>query len=188
MSSRTITIVTSNTSKFKEMSEALSHHGIEAQRVDFDIDEIKEIDIERVVKDKVMKAFEKVAGPVVVDDSGIFFDKYNQFPGTYSKYLYKTIGFDGIFKLVEPGDTAVFRTYVAYMDEERAEPEIFQGEYPGKIDDQFDQSKDYEMPYAPMFIPEGEDKDMASMTPAERANDHRHQALNKFAEWFVAQG
>jgi len=120
-----------------------------------------------------------------VDDAGIYFEKYRSFPGAYSKFLYKAIGFDGIFRLVEAGDQARFVAYVGYMDESLLEPVIFRGEYAGCIVEDFDQGRDYEMPYAPMFLPNGSDVRMSEMTPQERAGDHRHQAVNAFAEWYI---
>lgn len=187
MPSKTVVVVTSNTTKFEELAEALSHHQIEAERIDFDIPEIKALDIKTVIADKVKKAYEKARRPVIVDDSGIFFDNYKEFPGTFTKFLYKTIGFEGIFRLVKPGDRAVFHSYIAYLDANLDESMLFNGQYAGTLTDQFDQSQDYEMPYAPMFIPDGEIKDMAAMTPLERAQDHRHQAINKFASWYNSE-
>ncbi|MFH1426618.1 MAG: non-canonical purine NTP pyrophosphatase [Candidatus Kerfeldbacteria bacterium] len=184
MTKPAVTVVTTNTSKFNQITEALSHYDIRTQLLDVDITEIKSLDVTAVVRDKAVKAYEQAGEPVLVDDSGIYFDAYKDFPGTYSKFLYKTIGFDGILKLVQPGDSAVFISYAAYMDNTLDEPMLFKGEYSGTITEQFDQSKDYEMPYAPMFIPLGESKDMASMTPEERGNDHRHQAIDAFAKWF----
>jgi XTP/dITP diphosphohydrolase len=180
-----IAILTGNTKKYAEMAEALSHHGIVVQRVEGDIDEIQHLDARAVITDKVQKAFAQVAGPVLVDDSGIYFEPYRSFPGTYSKYLFKAIGYGGIFKLVQPGDRAWFHCFVAYMDETLSEPAVFDAHYFGTITDQFDQKQESEMPYAPLFIPDGEQKTMALMTPLERAADHRHQAVNAFAQWYV---
>ncbi len=181
-----IKIVTGNAMKFAEMSEALSHFDIDSERIDIDIVEAKGLDGEFVTRDKAQKAFAEAGEPVIVDDSGIYFESYNNFPGTYAKFAYQTLGFTGLFKLVSPGDRATFISYVAYMDDSLDDPIIFRGEYAGVIVDDFDQTKEYEMPYAPMFLPEGSDKRMSEMTPEERGHDHRHQAVNAFAEWFLA--
>lgn len=181
-----VTVVTGNTSKFEQIREALGRFDIRVVREDIDIPEIKDLKVEAVIADKARKAFEAVQGPVLVDDSGIYFGNYHEFPGTYSKFLYKTIGFEGIFKLIEPGDEATFISYAGYMDADLDEPILFRGEYAGTITDKFDQTKDYEMPYAPMFIPDGEAQDMASMTAEQRSKDHRHQAMRQFAGWYRA--
>jgi len=184
----TLTIVTGNTKKFTEMSRALADLGVECERLNGDIEEIQDLDGAVVVRDKVLKAFALAGGrPVLVDDSGIYFARYNNFPGTYSKYLFKAIGYDGIFRLVQAGDKATFLCYVAYMDATLQEPIVMRGEYPGTIADDFVRDTHNEMPYAPMFIPQHSTKHMANMTPEERGQDHRHQALKQFAEWYLAK-
>jgi XTP/dITP diphosphohydrolase len=166
------------------MSRALRDLGIDSERVDADIDEIKDLDGERVVRDKAQKAFALIGRPVLVDDSGIYFEKYHNFPGTYSKFLFTAIGYEGIFRLVQDGDKATFVCYVAYMDGELAEPMVMRGVYPGTITADFVRDPNNEMPYAPMYIPHNSVVRMADMTPEERALDHRHQALTQFAQWY----
>jgi XTP/dITP diphosphohydrolase len=179
-----ITIVTGNTKKFTEMSRALADLGIETERLDGDMEEIQNLDGAQVVRDKALKAFALAERPVLVDDSGIYFEKYNNFPGTFSKYLFKAIGYDGILQLVQEGDRATFVCYVAYMDGTLPEPMIMRGEYPGTITKDFPRDLDTEMPYALMYIPHNSVVRMAAMTPEERSLDHRHQALNQFAQWY----
>jgi len=181
----TVTIGTSNNKKFSEMSQALEVQGITALRADVDVDEIKDLDPEKVIRHKTISTYKELGVPVLVDDSGIFFERYTQFPGTYSKFAFQTLGYDGLFALVKEGDRALFKTVVGYMDDTLSEPQIFSGEYPGKITSDFDWSIQSEMPYAIMFIPDDATKPMSMLTPEERKNDHRHTALNAFVEWFV---
>ncbi|MBU0496350.1 MAG: hypothetical protein KKG04_00145 [Candidatus Thermoplasmatota archaeon] len=184
MKDKKLVVVTGNTTKFKEIAKILERHQIAVIRVDFDIAEIRDQDLESVVVDKVKKAYSQVCGPVVVDDSGIFFDEYNQFPGSFTKFLFQSVGYNGIFKLVSEGSPAHFHSYVAYFDDLLNKPVVFQGEYPGKIIEDFKRDQENEMPYAPMFIPFDSDKPMALMTSEERKNDHRHKAFDAFAEWY----
>lgn len=179
-----LTIVTGNTKKYTEMSRALADLGIETERMDGDIDEIQNLDGAKVVADKALKAYALAEKPVLVDDSGIYFEQYKNFPGTYSKYLFKAIGYDGIFKLVKEGDKATFICYVAYMDGMLAAPMVMRGVYPGTITEDFPRDETNEMPYAPMYVPHNSVVRMSDMTPEERSLDHRHQALKAFAEWF----
>ncbi len=179
-----LAIVTGNNKKFAEMSRALHDLGIETERVDAEIDEIKSMDVECVVRDKALKAFALVQRPVLVDDSGIYFEKYNNFPGTYSKFLFRAIGYDGIFRLVQEGDRATFICCVAYMDGTLREPMVMKGVYPGTITENFPRDETNEMPYAPLYVPHHSVVRMSEMTPEERALDHRHQALKQFAQWY----
>lgn len=181
-------IVTGNTTKFEQMQEALSHHGIEVQRAAIDIDEIQENDQERIVRDKCQKAAVEIGGPVLVDDTGFYFERYPSFPGMSAKFIYKALGFPGLAKLVEPGDKAAFKCSVAYQAGPDQETHIFWGEYAGTLTTppQSD-SLDEDMPYALFFQPAGESRVMAEMSAAERSNDHRHQALDAFAQWYTNQ-
>jgi non-canonical purine NTP pyrophosphatase (RdgB/HAM1 family) len=180
-----ITIVTGNSSKFAQMSEALSRHDIAVERADIDIDEIQENDQKRIVIDKCKKAATAVGGPVLVDDTGFYFERYPSFPGMSAKFMYKALGFPGLSKLIESGDTARFRCSVAYAAGPDTEPQLFWGEYAGTLTPPPESnSLEEEMPYALFFQPEGSEIVLAEMTDAERENDHRHQALNAFAHWY----
>lgn len=187
MLNNTLTIVTGNTKKYAEMEEALSHHGITTQRHEADIEEIQSADVREIITDKVAKAFTLVDGPVLVDDSGIYFEQYDNFPGFYSKYLFHSLGYDGIFRLVQPGDKAWFHCFVAYYDAQLSEPQIFDAKYYGTIVEPNSRDESNPMPYAPMFVPAEitDGRRMAEMTFEERKHDHRHTALNAFAQWFT---
>ncbi len=184
MVNKPLTVVTGNTSKFEEMKEALSHFDIVVERVNFCLLEAKDLQGEVVVRDKAWKAFKHIGGPVLVDDSGFYVEKLNGFPGTYSKFAYETIGFDGLFRLFSVGDQAYFLSFVSYMDQSLDSPKIFEGRYSGRIVDGFDHTQKYEMPYAILFQPDESDKCLSEMSSLERKNDHRHRALQQFAKWY----
>lgn len=185
-----LTVLTGNTKKFVEIQESLGRHGIIAQRQDAYIDEIQDLDVSVVVRDKALKAYEAVDGPVLVDDSGIYFERYNSFPGVYSKNIFQGVGYNGLRRLIDDGDRAYFQCFISYMDDQLDVPVVFDATYVGQL--RFPVECDYdaqpEMPYASLFFPDdGAGKSMEAMTPQERSADHRHSALNTFAEWFVAQ-
>lgn len=188
MQNKVITVVTGNSSKFRLISAVLAEKGIPTKQHAVPVDELQSLDPVEVITDKVQKAFAAVGGPVLVDDSGIYFLQYTHFPGIFSKYVYQAIGFDGLFRLVASGDRAEFRCFVAYRDADMTLPHIFTGTYAGTITNQFSRDEDHsEMPYAAMFQPDGSEKPLAYMTREERKNDHRNQALNQFAVWYREQ-
>ena len=65
------------------------------------IQEIQSTDQKTIAIDKELKAWKILQKPLSVDESGIFFEKYNKFPGTFSKYVFEGIGFEGRTKLLE---------------------------------------------------------------------------------------
>lgn len=186
MSKLVVRIVTGNATKYNEMAEALGHFGIESIHVAHDITEIKEQDGRKVVTAKAEAAFAVTQQPTLVDDSGIYFERYDNFPGTYSKFLYNCIGFDGIFKLVEEGDRAHMHCFIGYIDAQLEKPMIFDAVYPGRLTTMLAPVNE-DMPYAALFIPDGAKTQMSTLSPQQRSNDHRHLALQLFADWFNIQ-
>ncbi len=180
-----LSVATGNSKKFAEISEALLRQDIVSTLVDVDIEEIQSLEVAEVARDKALKAFEVVKGPVVVDDAGFYIEQYNMFPGTMSKFAFYALGYEGLFRLCTDGDRAYFRSYVAYMDSGLDEPQMFHADYKGIITTKFDRNIESEMPYAPLFVPDdGGGKRMGEMNPQERSNDHRHTSLNHFAQWY----
>ncbi|MCW1930679.1 MAG: hypothetical protein KIH62_005240 [Candidatus Kerfeldbacteria bacterium] len=182
-----IFIVTSNTKKYIEMQNILHRFSIEAVRVDVDLFEPQSLSAQEIVTAKAREAFAKVQGPVIVDDSGFYVEKYNRFPGTLSKYVFRGVGYQGLFSLFAENDRAHFECSVAYMDGTLSEPKVFTGTYAGKITEQCPRDPNEEMPYAPLFIPDDSARGvaMAEMTEDERSHDHRHQALEACARFVL---
>lgn len=173
-----LSIVTTNTKKYTELSHIFAQHGVQCARVSYSLAEPQSLDAQEIVRAKVLEAFAQVRGPVCVDDSGFYIEKYNRFPGTLSKYVFRGIGYDGLFALCGDGDRAHFECTVGYMDESLLEPIVTVGQYPGVITTACERNPQEEMPYAPLFIPDdGCGKPMSTMTALERARDHRHQAV-----------
>ena len=69
-------LITGNKSKFEEAREILKDTDIELKQEKIDLIEIQSIEQEQVVIDKAEQAFQKLKKPVLVDDTGIFFEEY----------------------------------------------------------------------------------------------------------------
>lgn len=183
-----ITIVTGNSHKCEQITYALEQYGIVASCASVEIDEIQTLDNERLISQKVRDAFEQLQRPVLVDDGGFFIHRYSNFPGVFSKFIYKALDFDGLMRLVEEGEPCSFRAFIAYYDAqlhaEHADPVIFSGEYAGVVTKQFEREQNSEMPYALFFVPNGFSAPLAQLTPEQREGDHRHQAVSAFAKWY----
>ncbi len=93
-----IYFVTSNQNKLKEAQNILKK---EIKSIDLDIPEIQAIYVEEVIKDKALKAYERVKKPVLVEDTGLYIKSWNDFPGALIHWLLETINIQGIFRLLE---------------------------------------------------------------------------------------
>lgn len=93
--------VTSNQSKIKEAENILK---LKVNKVDIDIKEIQAIEVEEIVKDKANRAYNIVRKPVLVEDTGLYIESWNGFPGALIKWVLKTIGNQGLCKILKEYD------------------------------------------------------------------------------------
>lgn len=98
-----INFVTSNQGKIKTLENSIKLYSLDVsvQSVNLDIVEPQFDCIQEVSKFKALAAFEKIKEPVLVEDGGFCVEALNGFPGVYTKYVIKTLGVDGILKLME---------------------------------------------------------------------------------------
>lgn len=181
-----LTIITSNPGKAEEMKQWLQlDPAITLVHKDMPLQEIQDNDIEQVAKHKALSVFERYKEPFIVEDTGIFFEAYRDFPGMYTKQLFQAIGYKGILKLTEEDNRAYFKTVIAYMDATLPEPMLFTGMTHGKITREVGKESKPGMPYDSIFLSEGADKLNSELTPAEeRQVKHRAKALREFSVFF----
>ncbi len=65
-----LVFVTSNDNKVREVVATLGMH---LKRVALELDEIQEMDLEKIIKHKAEQAFKKLKTAVLVEDDGLFF-------------------------------------------------------------------------------------------------------------------
>ncbi|HVX01558.1 MAG TPA: RdgB/HAM1 family non-canonical purine NTP pyrophosphatase [Nitrososphaera sp.] len=179
-----ITFASTNHNKFREVESILAERGIQAGFARLELMEIQSDSLEGVAQVKVRSAYSRVKKPVIVEDDGLFIDALDGFPGPYSSYAFKTIGNAGILKLLKDEDrSASFRSLIAFFDGRTLK--LFEGKVRGSISGKIALGG---WGYDPIFAPEG----AAGMTFAELADgknaySHRRQALDKFADWWLAK-
>jgi len=179
-----LTFITTNKHKAQEIAAILRDYGIEIEQVIMEYEESKEDAMEAVSKKAAKFLADKLNKPLIVEDTGLFFKAYNNFPGAQPKFVIKAIGFDGIFRLLKDKDrSAYFKTVIGYC-EPGQEPIIFQGELPGKIIEEVIEPETEAMPYDHIFVPEGLDKAVVQLTLEEKnAISQRGKAARKLGEY-----
>ena len=109
---RRVTFVTSNPHKLSEVRAILRPFGIAVAHRAVELPE-PQADSLRAVLAAKLDAVASVPGVVLVEDSGIFLEGLDGFPGVYSAYVYRTIGLAGILRLLRGRPRgARFRTEV----------------------------------------------------------------------------
>ena len=140
--------------------------------------EIQSSDLIEIARYAVLENYKLFKKPVLVEDAGLFIEALNGFPGPYSSYVYKTIGVNGILKLMEGVDNrrAYFMSVAAIVYEpffiiETARVEgVITKEPRGSGGFGFD----------PIFVPRGSKKTFAEMSIDEKnMYSHRAKAVSK---------
>ncbi len=177
-----ILIVTTNRDKYEEIASVLQVRGIEAEQLALELEE-KEETLEEIVKSKAEQAFAAAGKPVIVDDTGIFFEAFENFPGHRAKRVYKELGYSGILeKMKGRKRNACFRSIIAYKD--AGTLKLFAGRLKGTIAAEVRGTARKKFPYDAIFVPDGFDVTLSEIPWNERLKmSHRADAARKFAEW-----
>ena len=94
-------VITSNPGKVAEFQKAFDDFGIEMERCRIPYDEVQTSDLREVVEKGMDALISQGVRDFIIDDTGLFIDSLKGFPGVWSAYVQKTIGNDGILKLME---------------------------------------------------------------------------------------
>lgn len=181
-----LSYVTGNPGKFEEVRDFLhqAQAPIQLEQVALPIIEIQSMDQKAVALDKARQAYQLLKKPLLVDDAAIYFTKYNQFPGVFTRYVYTGIGMEGMFKLVQPGDRAYFLLYLAYVDAAGRE-QVFEGRCDGVITHPAVFKAHPDLPFDDIFVPDGSLQSYADLfhTPAFAQFAYRLRAIQAFLKW-----
>ena len=175
-----IDLITSNPGKLREFEAALRPLGFEVRHRPEEIDEIQADTLEEVVQACMAVLKLRSVRNFVLDDSGLFIDALNGFPGVYSAYVLKTLGCQGVLKLLEglKDRRAHFECCIgcslegvgAFTVQARADGRIAR-EPRGAAGFGFD----------PIFLPEGRDKTFSEMGLEDKNEiSHRGKAIKSF--------
>ncbi|RLI22214.1 non-canonical purine NTP pyrophosphatase, RdgB/HAM1 family [Candidatus Bathyarchaeota archaeon] len=181
---------TSNIHKFQEAKKILAEYNIATAMIKIKVIEIQDENLEKIAETSALDAATKCNLPVIVEDAGLFINALNGFPGPYSSYVNKTIGVEGILKLMKNVEdrTAYFFSVVAFHDPATSIMKIFHGKVEGKIAKEARGKSGFG--FDPIFIPiDGDGRTFAEMKTEEKNKfSHRAKALRKFAEWYCRNG
>jgi len=108
MPKKEILFITDNKSKLEEASKIANEYGIQVIGKKIKLPELMTPNEEEIIIEKAKYAFEKIKKPLIVDDAGIYFEAYPNFPGAFTKFIIKLLGFEGIFKLLEGKDKKAY--------------------------------------------------------------------------------
>lgn len=185
-----IEFCTGNKSKLKEANDFIQSKQKEiimcSNKIEFT--EIQSISQQEILLDKMKQAVSKTTGPFIIDETGIYFNGYNNYPGTLTKYVVKSLGIDGIKKLISDSDNkAYFKTTILYS-EDKKEYKFFEGILKGKIVIDENKIDNNDFPFSSIFIPDGYNDYLININDDVNFIDHRKQALDKLIKYIENDG
>lgn len=176
-----IRFLSKNPHKITEATTILGPAGVEIIPVNLAIDELQSNDTERIVRDKALRAFEKLGHPLFIEQTGLYLSRLHGFPGGLTQVFWDTIKADRMCEVFGSGtDTGVVaRTRIGYCDGRRIHQ--FEGEIAGNIAPQ--PRGDRAFQWDCVFIPEGSDQTFAEMGERKNEISMRRRALDAFARY-----
>ncbi len=169
-------LITHNIHKYEEMKKIIP----ELEMIKMEYIEIQSDSLEEVVNFVVEHLSSRIEGNFIIDDSGLFIQSLNGFPGVYSAYVFKTLGNDGILKLMKGTENrrALFKTVIGIRFNGVNYKLI--GICQGEITEEKKGKNGFG--YDPIFIPDGHDHTFGEMTTEEKNRiSHRGKAMRKLA-------
>jgi XTP/dITP diphosphohydrolase len=184
-----ILFATENRGKLEEARRVLSAYGIEVESVRVQLAEPDAGTVEEVARVKLRQAMEKGLNRVLVDDAGIYFKAYPEFPGVLTKRVFAGLGYRGISKLLA-GESreAWFEGAVAVCW--NGEIRVFKAITKGRIVEEIsgDITPPPGFPFDPVFVPEGDSRTLMEMPEEDKLiHSYRRKALQQAAEWILTR-
>lgn len=177
---KNIYFVTSNLGKLQECKKIIP----DLEQIDIDLPEIQELDPHKVIKEKLECAYSRLKKPVLVEDTSVFLECLNGFPGPLIKWFIQSMGLEKVVELVNKfeNQNVYALTIFGYKDSNES-PIFFEGKLSGIF---VPPSGEDGFGWDSIFIPEGYTKTFAELSPEEKeAISMRTIALQKFEKYIV---
>jgi len=124
-----IYFITGNDNKFLEVKSILRN----IEPLKLDLSEVQSLDAKEIIQEKLKEAIKKHSGPFIVEDTSLYLDCMDGFPGPLIKWFLKSVGVEGIYHIVKSYDNfnAEAKTLIGYYN--CGKMEFFEGIIKGKI-------------------------------------------------------
>lgn len=180
--------VTSNRGKVREAKRLTSSDVYDIRIVDknVELEEIQTFDEKTVIRHKAEQAWNMLGAPLLVDDAGFYLNEYGFYPGTLAKPTVISLGWEGIYRLIENNNRASIFCRLCYVDE-KGEPHYFRAETHGEVITPPSIDLLTSRGWASIFRPDGSRFTYLQMAGKPEANKfyHRTKALEIFLAWYL---
>jgi non-canonical purine NTP pyrophosphatase (RdgB/HAM1 family) len=181
-----LTFVTTNRAKFNEVKGLLKSYDIELEQLDISYEEDHDKTISEIAANASLSLANRLKKPIVVDDTGVFFSAYKNFPGPLAKFVFQNLGYKGIFKLLKnESREGYFETAIGFC-RPGGKPQVFLGRLKGRFVEKKKLKNPGHLPYMQIFIPKGFSKTIDNFSSEEKNQiSHRTQAFRQLGEYLL---
>lgn len=175
----TIYFITGNDGKFSEANALMP----DLERLDIDLPEEQSLDGEYVIRKKLEAARKQFKGALIVEDTSLYLDGLNGFPGPLVKWMLQAVGTAGIHNLAQKihNRRAIAKTIIGYQATPDDDVHFFTGEVDGQI---VPPSGNEGFGWDDIFQPDGLDETFAAMgTEFKPEFSMRTRAFEKLLEF-----
>lgn len=173
--------ISNNEHKLKEVSELFNSKLVELKPLKIKIEEIQSEDAEKIVKDKVLKAFAKIRRPLFVEHTGLYIEDFGNLPGGLTQITWDSLGADKFCEFFGNRDNtnAKAKTFIGYCNGKNIM--TFEGIINGRISSTPKGNRSFE--WDCIFIPEDYKKTFAELGYEKNKISMRREALQLLSEY-----
>lgn len=153
-----ITFVTGNANKAKYFSELIdmpvAHQAVEGP-------EIQSLDLEEVAEHKARYAYERMKGPIIIEDVSLTISSMARLPGPLIKWFIQELGLEKICHLADSDSKRSAKASCVFSYYDGSNMKHFVGSLSGRISRH--PKGDNGFGWNPIFIPEGSSQTLGEM-------------------------
>lgn len=167
--------VSGNQYKIEEVKKQCELYGVKIIPKKIKIQELQEASPKELIRDKVLKCFEKIKYEFIIEHTELIIDKLNGFPGVHTSPFWETLGAEKICSSCS-GSLAKARTFIGYCDGRQIK--LYLGEVLGEIASEPKGNRDFQ--WDCIFIPKGSNKTFSQLGIDKEKYSMRKIAIEKF--------
>nr|WP_246747385.1 non-canonical purine NTP pyrophosphatase [Nitratireductor aquibiodomus] len=175
-----IRFLSKNKYKIEEAKTILEPLGVDVIPVTVSISELQTSDVGEIVRDKILRAFGQIGHRLFVEQTCLYLDALNGFPGGLTQPFWDALEADRFCELFGRGDrpAVTASTWIGYCDGQQVHH--FKGEIRGSVASEPRGKREFQ--WDCVFIPDGYNETFAEMGERKNEISMRRIALNRFAD------
>jgi XTP/dITP diphosphohydrolase len=174
-----VRFVSRNTYKLAEAKKILQQVDVHVVPSELEIEELQTTDTEKLVRDKLLKAYQKIGRPLFVEHTGLYLEKLYGLPGGLTQIFWDTLKADRFSELFGRGadNRVLAKTSIAHCDGKNIA--VFWGEIAGTIVPEPRGPRGFQ--WDCIFQPDGHSQTFAEMGDTKNEISMRRKALDALA-------